>query len=122
MSRKNLGGALLVCVGLAAVLAATLTSADADTDYFWKKNSLPVIAGRVEKVNVKNLTDLPPPDGEESMDTQWSSGIARDAHVRIYAAGTLGFVDLDRGLDRIVADAMKGELRQLSISLGRTST
>src|SRR5947209_4586520 len=92
--------------------------ADADTAHFWKQNGLPAIAGRVEKVNVKNLAHLPPPDGEESMDTQWSSGIARDAKVRVYAAGTLQFVDLDRALDRIIADAMKGELRQVSISLG----
>lgn len=94
---------------------------DEDTEHFWSKNHQTATAGRVEKVNVKNLApaDLPPVEGEESMDVQWASGIAPGATVRVYACGSLAFVDLDRGLDRILADAAADPtLRQVSISLG----
>src|SRR6202008_4511576 len=73
---------------------------------------------RVEKINVKG-GPLPPPSGEETLDVEWSSGIAPDAKVRVYASGTLKFVDLDRALDRIIADLPSNPgMRQLSISLG----
>ena len=100
-----------------AILIDTLPL-DADTAFFWTKNNLPVQAGRIEKINVKNVS-LPNVSGEESMDVQWASGIAPEAKIRVYACGTLGFVDLDLGLDQILVDAMANpELRQLSISLG----
>ena len=73
---------------------------------------------RVEKVNVKG-GPLPPPTGEETLDVEWASGIAPGAKVRVYASGTLQFVDLDRALDRIIADLPSHPgMRQLSISLG----
>jgi kumamolisin len=101
-----------------AILIDTLPM-DADTAHFWTKNNLPVVANRVEKVNVKDGPLPPIEEGEESMDVQWTSGIASGATVRVYACGSLAFVDLDRGLDRILADATNDpELRQLSISLG----
>lgn len=92
---------------------------DTDTAHFWSKNQLPTDANRVVKINVKNVTLPPPDDGEESMDVQWTSGIAQGAQVHVYASGTLEFVDLDRALDRILADATADpSLRQVSISLG----
>jgi kumamolisin len=100
-----------------AILIDTLPN-DADTKFFWKKNKLPDNEDRVTGINVKNGS-LPPVEGEESMDAQWSSGIASGAKVRVYACGSLSFVDLDLGLDKILADAMADpELRQVSISLG----
>jgi kumamolisin len=100
-----------------AILIDTLPH-DADTAHFWTRNSLPVVPGRVEKINVNNVP-LPPVEGEESMDVQWASGIASEATVRVYASGSLTFADLDLALDRILADAMDDPaLRQLSISLG----
>src|SRR5262249_14538500 len=101
-----------------AVLIDTLPN-DADTKHFWTANGLPVVANRVEKINVPNIHPLPPVEGEESMDVQWSSGVAPEAKVRVYASGSLSFVDLDLALDRIIADASADPgLRQLSISLG----
>jgi len=100
-----------------AILIDTLPH-DADTKFFWEKNNLPTTPNRVEKIKLKN-GPLPPVEGEESMDVQWSSGIASGAKVRVYACGSLSFVDLDLGLDKILADAMADpELRQVSISLG----
>jgi kumamolisin len=78
-----------------------------------------VDATRVQKINVQNVPLPPPDDGEESMDVQWTSGIAKDAIVRVYASGSLKFVDHDKSLDQIIADAGSDPgLRQLSISMG----
>ena len=92
--------------------------ADADVKAFWANNGLPASRTRVEKVNVKG-GPLPPPSGEETLDVEWASGIASAAKVRVYASGTLQFVDLDLALDRIIADLPSHPgMRQLSISLG----
>ena len=92
--------------------------ADSDLKKFWANNNVPASSTRVEKINVKG-GPLPPPSGEETLDVEWSSGIAPGATVRVYASGTLQFVDLDRALDRIIADLPSHPgMRQLSISLG----
>src|SRR5262249_57856399 len=57
--------------------------------------------------------------GDETVDVEWASGIASGAKIRVYASGSLSFVDLDKALDRILADAAADKtMRQLSISLG----
>jgi kumamolisin len=92
--------------------------ADADLKAFWANNGVPASATRIEKINVKGGA-LPPPSGEETLDVEWASGIAPGAKVRVYASGTLQFVDLDLALDRILADLPSHPgMRQLSISLG----
>jgi kumamolisin len=104
-----------------AILIDTLPD-PADVKKFWSYNGLPVKPARIESVNVNGVS-LPPPSGEESMDAQWSSGIASGANVRIYATGTLSFPDIDRGLDNILTDLPKYPgMRQLSISLGLGET
>ena len=85
-------------------------------------NGLPETLNRIEKINVQGGT-LPAMEGEETLDAQWTSGIAPDAKVRIYACGSLSFVDLDLALDQIIADlASEPGMRQLSISLGLGET
>jgi kumamolisin len=91
---------------------------DSDLTAFWAANHIPGSLSRITKINVKG-GPLPAPSGEETLDVEWSSGIAPNANIRIYASGSLAFVDLDRALDRIIADAMvRPALRVLSISLG----
>jgi kumamolisin len=91
---------------------------DSDLTAFWAANHIPGSLLRISKINVKG-GPLPAPSGEETLDAEWSSGIAPNANIRIYASGTLEFVDLDRALDRIIADVMaRPALRVLSISLG----
>ncbi len=92
---------------------------DSDLKAFWKRTTAcRVRVARIEKVNVKG-GPLPPADGEETLDVEWASGIAPRAKVRVYACGTLQFVDLDLALDRIIADLpSQPGMRQLSISLG----
>lgn len=104
-----------------AILIDTFPNED-DLTQFWKQNGVPVVPGRVKLINVTN-TSLAPPSGEETLDAEWASGIAPGANVRIYASGSLSFVDLDRALDRILADlADHPEMRQLSVSLGLGET
>jgi kumamolisin len=89
---------------------------------FWKRNGLAVKASQVTRINV-NGGALPPAEGEETLDVEWASGIAPGAKIRVYAAGSLRFVDLDRAIDRIIADLPRHPgMRQLSISLGLGET
>lgn len=95
---------------------------DSDLAAFWKANGIAADPAWIEKINVGGGS-LPAPEGEETLDAEWTSGIAPGAKIRIYASGSLSFVDLDRALDRILADlAAEPGLRQLSISLGLGET
>jgi kumamolisin len=100
-----------------AILIDTVPNS-ADLRAFWAQNGVPNSRTRVQKVNVTGQP-LPPASGEETLDVSWASGVAPEAKVRVYATGTLQFVDLDRALDQIIADlADHPGMRQLSISLG----
>jgi kumamolisin len=104
-----------------AILIDTFPNND-DLTAFWTANGLPNNLNRIQKINVQGGA-LPPPQGEETLDVEWSSGIARDATIRIYATGSLSFVDIDLALDRIFQDlASQPGLRQLSMSLGLGET
>ena len=118
----NAGGLGVTGNGQTIAILIDTFPADKDLVSFWKRNKLPVTLQQIEKVNVKG-GHLPAPEGEETLDAEWASGIAPGAHVRIYATGSLSFVDLDMALDRIIADlpATPG-MRQLSISLGLGET
>jgi kumamolisin len=94
----------------------------ADLKAFWKLNGLKTTIKQIEMINV-NGGSLPPLEGEETLDAQWTSGIAPGAKIKIYASGTLSFADLDSALDRIITDlATEPGMRQLSISLGLGET
>jgi len=94
---------------------------DSDLELFWQKNNTPVTLQQIKKINVKNVNPqlLPAPEGEETLDASWASGVAPGANIRIYAAGSLQFVDLNRALDQILQDLPANPgMRQLSVSLG----
>lgn len=90
----------------------------ADLLAFWQINGVNTDAGRIQVVSV-NAGPLPAPSGEETLDAQWSSGIAPEATVRIYATGSLKFTDIDKALDAVLADigTVPG-LNQVSMSMG----
>ena len=104
-----------------AILIDTFPNDD-DVIDFWKANGIAVDLTRIGKVKVGG-GHLPAPEGEETLDVSWTSGIAPGAQIKIYATGSLQFVALDQALDRIIADASSDpSLRQLSISLGLGET
>jgi kumamolisin len=104
-----------------AILIDTFPN-DNDVVDFWKANGIAVDLTRIGKIKVGS-GHLPAPEGEETLDVSWTSGIAPEAKIKIYATGSLQFVALDLALDRIIADASDDPtLRQLSISLGLGET
>ena len=91
---------------------------NSDMTKFWQANSLPNNLSRITVINVRNVP-LPSPSGEESLDAQWTSGIAKDAKIRIYCSGDLYFTSLDQALDKMYLDAgTDPTFRQVSVSLG----
>lgn len=104
-----------------AILIDTFASSS-DLTSFWSANSV-VRTGTVEEVNVTGTSTLDTPSGEETLDEEWTSGIAPGADIRVYASGDLSFTSLDKALVRIVSDVSgsspaQPNLHQLSISLG----
>ncbi|HEY2028989.1 MAG TPA: S53 family peptidase [Myxococcales bacterium] len=100
-----------------AILIDTVP-ARSDLNAFWKRNGLTVTDAQVTFVNVGGGT-LPKTEGEETLDVEWTSGIAPGANIRVYASGSLSFDDLNLALDRIFDDLDAfPSMRQLSISLG----
>jgi kumamolisin len=118
----NANGLTVTGKGQTIAILIDTFPADSDLKAFWKRNGLTTTMKQIQKVNVKG-GPLPPPEGEETLDVEWASGIAPGAKVRIYATGSLRFVDLDLALDRIIADLpTQPGMRQLSISLGLGET
>ena len=100
-----------------AILIDTLPNVS-DLQKFWSTNSLP-INSRVEEINVHPGAPLLAPEGEETLDAEWASGVAPGARVRVYASGSLDYPHIDQALDRILQDAQATPTeRHLSISLG----
>ncbi|MDA0178789.1 S53 family peptidase [Solirubrobacter phytolaccae] len=101
-----------------AVLIDTFPDAG-DLKAFWSANGQPATLKRVTKVNLAGKQPLPAPEGEETLDVQWASGVAPGATVRLYAAGTLSAASIDHALDRIIDDlAEVPGMRQVSVSFG----
>jgi kumamolisin len=104
-----------------AILIDTFPT-DSDLQGFWAQNGLSVTLSQIEEINVKG-GQLPGQEGEETLDVEWASGIAPGAVVRVYASGSLQFVDLDLALDNLIADLpTQPAIHQLSISLGLGET
>jgi kumamolisin len=91
---------------------------DSDLTAFWQANGLNQSLNNIEKVQVVGGT-LPSPSGEETLDVEWSSGMASGAKVRVYATTDLAFVHLDQAYQRIISD-LPGQpgLCQKSMSYG----
>jgi kumamolisin len=102
-----------------AILIDTFPSMS-DVKSFWQRNGLALNDSQIQLINVQGRNaKLPPPQDEETLDVQWTSGIAPGATIRVYAAGSLFYPDLDRALEMVLTDAQKpGGPQHLSISLG----
>lgn len=117
---KAYGADNLNLTGKGQVIAILIDTfpADADLQAFWTRNGTATSIAQVTKINVTGAT-LPATEGEETLDAEWTSGIAPEAQIRIYASGSLQFVDLDQSLDSILTDlSTVSGMGQFSISLG----
>jgi kumamolisin len=114
----------LAVSGSGETIAILIDTAPLKSDLraFWAQNGLTIDPNQIETVNVSRHR-LPPQEGEETLDVEWASGVAPGAKIRVYASGSLQFVDLDKALDAIVDDLdSQPTMRQLSISLGLGET
>ena len=72
----------------------------------------------IEKIQVV-AGNLPSPEGEETLDVSWTSGIASGAKIRVYATTDLAFTHIDQAYQRIINDlSSQTGLRQISLSYG----
>jgi kumamolisin len=91
---------------------------DNDLTAFWSANGIDQSLSNIEKVQVVSGT-LPDPSGEESLDVEWTSSLAPQSKVRVYATTSLMVTDIDTGFQQIISDLQSGlAIQQLSISLG----
>jgi sugar lactone lactonase YvrE len=58
------------------------------------------------------------PDGEETLDTEWSSAMAPGAKVRVYSSADLDPNDIDSTYSRVLNDASTYGIHQMSMSFG----
>ncbi len=116
---KAYGANGLTVTGSGQKIAIVIDGFPNDTDLtsFWALNGVSQNLSHIEKVQVGSGM-LPPVTGEETLDVEWSSGIAGSAKVRIYATQDFSFVNIDKAFQAIVNDVpSQPELHQVSISL-----
>jgi kumamolisin len=96
--------------------------ANSDLTKFWTANAIGQSLNNIQKVQVVSGT-LPSPSGEETLDVEWSSGIAPGAKVRIYATTDLSFGHLDQAYQTIINDLpTQPNLHEVSLSYGLGET
>jgi kumamolisin len=96
--------------------------ASSDLTLFWQGNAIAQSLNNIEEVQVVAGT-LPSPSGEETLDVEWSSGMASGAKVRVYATVDLGFAHVDQAYQTIINDLpSQPALHQVSLSYGLGET
>jgi kumamolisin len=117
---KAYGGDTLTYNGLNQTIGILIDSFPNNSDLvkFWTACGVNTNISRINKINTRNVV-IPAPSGEETLDAEWTSGIAPFATINIYATGNLYFTSLDIAIDRMITDAGRDpKFRQASISLG----
>jgi kumamolisin len=116
------GGSIGDGTGQTIAIVIDTFPASSDLTTFWAANSVAQSLNNIEEVQVVPGT-LPSPSGEETLDVEWSSGMAPDATIRIYATTDLAFVHLDQAYQAIINDLPnEPDLHQLSLSYGLGET
>lgn len=94
---------------------------DNDLTTFWRNQNIPQSLSNIEKVCKGSITDCNArPTGEETLDTEMTSGMAPAAKVRIYATGSLSFQATDQAYSQLIIDQSNSsiKLQQISLSYG----
>ena len=91
---------------------------NSDLTSFWSQTGVGQSLTKMEFVQVAGGS-LARPSGEETLDVEWSSGIAPGANIRVYASGDLSDVNLDQCYQQILNE-LPGQpgLHQISLSYG----
>jgi len=122
--RKAYAADTLSVTGSGQTIAILIDAVPRDSDLtaFWAANGIPQSLSRIQKVLVTG-TEVIDTEIEATLDVEWSSSIAPQANVRIYAMQFLDWTHFSQGLDMILADLpTHPDIGQLSISLGLGET
>ncbi len=93
-----------------------------DLTSFWSKTGVSQSLSNITFIQAVAGT-LPATSGEETLDTEISSSIAPAGKVRVYAAQSLAFSNLDTTFQKVISDLQAGvKITQVSISLGACET
>ncbi len=71
---------------------------------FWDACGIPQNINNVTFITAVGGT-MDTPDGEETLDTEWSSAMAPGAKIRVYASADLDPSDIDTTYSRVLQDA-----------------
>lgn len=118
----NASGLGLTGAGQTIAIVIDVVPSTSDLAAFWKKCGVSR-TGSYTYVNVLGTRHLSPPEGEETLDVEWSSSMAPGANVRLYATTDLFPLDIDKGYEQIISDVTNMTvpgLHQVSLSFGDT--
>ena len=104
--------------GQAIGIVIDTAPSSSDLTAFWTKNGVPQSLSNIKIINVDGGF-IEDPTGEETLDTEWSSGIASGARVLVYATGDLAYIEdaYVQVLDDLQA-GIRPHLHQISMSFG----
>lgn len=91
-----------------------------DLETFWSLCGISQSLSNISLIQVVPGT-LPAASGEETLDTQWASAIAPGSKVRVYAATSLEFTDIDQCYAQVYNDAINHPeygIHQMTLSYG----
>jgi kumamolisin len=94
--------------------------ATSDLTLFWQKVGVAQSLSNIQFIQAVP-GQLEPPSGEETLDTEWASGMAPGAHVRVYAATDLADNDLDQTYSTVLDDVTSHpelNIHQMTMSFG----
>ncbi|MGA3171493.1 MAG: choice-of-anchor tandem repeat NxxGxxAF-containing protein [Chthoniobacteraceae bacterium] len=107
--------------GQAIAIVIDTFPAAGDLEAFWKDAGISQSINNVQFIQAVPGT-LASPSGEETLDTEWSSSMAPDVHVRVYAAVDLDDSDLDQAYQQVYDDVTAHPslgIHQMSMSYGQ---
>jgi kumamolisin len=121
---NNLYGQGLTGAGQSIAIVIDTFPATSDLVTFWKDTGVNQSIGNISFIQVVSGT-LSAPEGEETLDTEWSSSIAPQAKVRVYATVNLNSNSLDSAYNQIYSDVTAHPeygIHQMSMSYGGGET
>ena len=91
-----------------------------DLTGFFTNYNVPQTTNRLQMVTVPNNegASTSPPEGEETLDTEWSGSIAPGATIRVYGTGDLYDDSLYQAYQQVYNDASSHSIHEMSMSYG----
>ena len=117
---KGYGGGAIAVDGSGQKIAIIIDSFPDTSDLtkFWTTAGINQSLNNIELINAVGGT-LPAPSGEETLDVEWTSGMAAGAKVRVYGTKDLSDLNLDKGYNALINDIpTQPTMHQLSLSFG----